>query len=117
MEEALANAASLLDTLWEFEKAAAPLNSPEDKAGLKARLLDHVEAIQHPDIRALYKRELLERFSSFAFPPAAAARVRPVANGRRVESGFAPRRTDTVGEARDRLTRAMQGWCATRDAG
>ncbi|MED5206954.1 MAG: DNA primase, partial [Pseudomonadota bacterium] len=66
MEEALANAASLLDTLWEFEKAAAPLKSPEDKAGLKARLLDHVEAIQHPDIRALYKRELLERFSSFA---------------------------------------------------
>ncbi len=77
MEEALANAASLLDTLWEFEKAAAPLNSPEDKAGLKARLLDHVEAIQHPDIRALYKRELLERFSNFAFPPRPAREFKP----------------------------------------
>src|SRR5690606_26807117 len=37
-------------------------------AGLKARLLAHVEAIQHPDIRALYRRELLDRFSAFAFP-------------------------------------------------
>ena len=69
MERLLSEPAGLLDTLWEFEKAAAPLTSPEDKAGLKARLLDHVETIQHPDIRALYKRELLERFSDFAFPP------------------------------------------------
>ena len=69
LEELLGQPSSLLDTLWDFEKAASPLNSPEDKAGFKARLLEHVENIQHPDIRALYKRELLERFSSFAFPP------------------------------------------------
>jgi len=69
MERLLAQPAGLLDTLWDFEKSAAPLDSPEDKAGLKARLLDHVETIQHPDIKALYKRELLERFSAFAFPP------------------------------------------------
>ena len=69
MERLLAEPAGLLDMLWDFEKTAAPLSSPEDKAGLKARLLDHVETIQHPDIRALYKRELLERFSAFAFPP------------------------------------------------
>ena len=69
MERLLAEPAGLLDTLWEFEKAAVPLASPEDKAGLKARLLDHVETIQHSDIKALYKRELLERFSAFAFPP------------------------------------------------
>ena len=69
MEDLLANAASLLDTLWEFERDAQPLGTPEDKAGLKARLLAHVDLIQDPDIRALYKRELLERFSAFAFPP------------------------------------------------
>jgi DNA primase len=68
MEKLLAQPATLLDTLWEFERAAQPLNTPEDKAGLKQRLLDHVERIEHPDIRALYKRELLERFSAFAFP-------------------------------------------------
>ena len=68
MEKLLAEPATLLDTLWEFERAAQPLRTPEDKAGLKQRLIDHVERIEHPDIRALYKRDLLERFSAFAFP-------------------------------------------------
>jgi DNA primase len=69
MERLLAAPAGLLDTLWLNERDAGPLRTPEDKAGLKARLLAHVQAIGHPDIRALYKRELLERFSAFAFPP------------------------------------------------
>ncbi|GGC19995.1 DNA primase [Novosphingobium marinum] len=69
MERLLADARGLLDTLWLHERDAAPLSTPEDKAGLKARLLDHVDAIAHPDIKALYKRELLERFSAYAFPP------------------------------------------------
>jgi DNA primase len=68
MEHMLGEAASLLDTLWTHEQGAAPLATPEDKAGLKARLLAHVETIGDPDIKALYRRELLERFSAFAFP-------------------------------------------------
>ena len=69
MEKLLAEATGLLDALWQFERDARPLNSPEDKAGLKARLLDHVETIQHPDIQSLYRRELLDRYSAFAYPP------------------------------------------------
>jgi DNA primase len=69
MESLLAGPASLLDTLWEFERAAAPLRTPEDKAGLKARLNAHCEVIQHPDIKSLYRRDLMEKFSAFAFPP------------------------------------------------
>ena len=69
IEALLAQPQPLADALWQFERAAGPLTTPEDKAGLKARLLEHVETIQHPDIRALYRRELLERFSAFAFPP------------------------------------------------
>ena len=69
MDALLDGAESLLETLWAFERDAQPLSTPEDKAGLKARLMAHVEQIQHPDIRALYKRELTERFSAFAFPP------------------------------------------------
>ena len=68
LEALLAEPSGLLDTLWEHERDALPLASPEDKAGLKARLIDHIETIQHPDIRALYRRELLDRFSAFAFP-------------------------------------------------
>jgi DNA primase len=67
-EAALGGALPLLDTLWEHERDAAPLHTPEDKAGLKARLLEHVETIGDSDIRSLYRRELLDRFSAFAFP-------------------------------------------------
>ncbi len=77
MDALLAQPASLLDTLWQHERDVQPLATPEDKAGLKQRLLGHVEAIQHPDIRALYKRELLERFSTFAFPPRERAQWQP----------------------------------------
>jgi DNA primase len=69
MERLLAEARPLIDVLWDHEREALPLVSPEDKAGLKARLLAQVETITDPDIRALYKRDLLNRFSSFAFPP------------------------------------------------
>ncbi|WP_454599283.1 DNA primase [Qipengyuania sp. SM2507] len=68
LESLLASASSLLDMLWQVEREATPLASPEDKAGLKQRLLDHTETIADPDIRALYRRELTERFSAFAFP-------------------------------------------------
>ena len=69
MEELLANPRSLLEAIWLQEREAAPLHSPEDKAGLKQRMLEHSEAIGHPDIKALYRREWMERFSAFAFPP------------------------------------------------
>jgi DNA primase len=68
LEALFAQPAGLLDTLWAHELEAGSLASPEDKAGLKARLLEHVETIQHPDIRSLYRRDLMDRFSAFAFP-------------------------------------------------
>jgi DNA primase len=110
LDALLAEPASLLDTLWTHERDAAPLASPEDKAGLKARLMDHVEAIQHPDIRALYRRELLDRFSAFAFP----RRERP-APGRRAFNPAIPLRQgasdklrrSAAGEPRDTLAQAV----------
>ncbi|MEL6487205.1 MAG: DNA primase [Pseudomonadota bacterium] len=69
IEKLLAEPASLLDALWQAERDAQPLDSPEAKAGLKKRLMDHVDTIEHGDIKALYRRELLDRFSAFAYPP------------------------------------------------
>jgi len=109
MEALLAQPGSLLDTLWDFERQSAPLATPEDKAGLKARLIEHCEAIRHPDIRALYRRELLEKFSAFAFPP------RPPRDKREWKSGFAKPtapRLDPV--AAGRLRKAAGG--GARDA-
>ncbi|OYW48903.1 MAG: DNA primase [Novosphingobium sp. 28-62-57] len=67
MEALLDQARSLVDVLWQVERDAAPLATPEDKAGLKARLLQHCDTIQHPDIKSLYRRELTERFGELAF--------------------------------------------------
>jgi DNA primase len=109
MEALLAQPASMLDTLWGFEKAAAPLHTPEDKAGLKARLIAHCEAIQHPDIRSLYRRDLLEKFSAFAFPP------RPPREKREWKSGFAkPASPPLSPESAGRLRKAASG--TNRDA-
>ncbi len=68
MEKLLANPKPMLDLIWEHERDALPLSSPEDKAGLKERLLAHVDAIENQDIRSLYRRDLLDRYSGFAFP-------------------------------------------------
>jgi DNA primase len=71
MERLLSEPASLIETLWTFERDAQPLATPEAKAGLKARLMAHVETIADPEIKSLYRRELSDRFSAFAYPPRA----------------------------------------------
>ncbi|TRD09925.1 DNA primase [Erythrobacter insulae] len=71
MEKLLSAPKSLLEMLWDYELTAQPLQSPEAKAGLKARLMEHVDTIQDRDIQSLYRRELLDRFSAFAYPPRA----------------------------------------------
>ena len=104
MEALLAKPASMLDTLWDYEKSAGALQTPEDKAGLKARLVAHCEAIQHPDIRALYRRDLLEKFSAFAFPP------RPPREKREWKRGSArPVSTPLSPETAGRLRRVASG--------
>ena len=111
MDRLLESPQSLLDTLWRHEQEAQPLHSPEDKAGLKQRLIDHTETIQHPDIRSLYRRELLDRYSAFAFPK---REFTPRQGGFRRDPRFkAPAPSDTralqglSALARDHFTRAV----------
>jgi DNA primase len=67
MEDLLGAARSMVEVLWDIERAAGPLVTPEDKAGLKARLMAHVETIRNNDIKALYRRDLLDRFGELAY--------------------------------------------------
>jgi DNA primase len=90
MEAMLGEAQSLLDTLWLHERDAIPTDTPEAKAGLKARLMAHVDTIADKDIKSLYRSELLERFSAYAFP--AAIRASPEAALPRVPSANGSRR-------------------------
>jgi DNA primase len=68
LEEVLSAAESLVDRLWRHEQAAEPLATPEQRAGLKRRLLDHVAAIGDPDVRDQYRHELMERFNALTRP-------------------------------------------------
>jgi DNA primase len=68
--EALLEAAEpLVDRLWRHEAEAGPLATPEQKAGLRRRLLDHVATIADPDVRDQYRSELLRRFDALTRPP------------------------------------------------
>jgi len=105
MERLLATPATLLDTLWEHEREAQPLRTPEDKAGLKARLMEHVETIRDPDIKSLYRRELLDRFSAFAYPPRPARQGGWGERGRPFHRPAPPLAPETAGRLRHASTR------------
>ncbi|MBB3860447.1 DNA primase [Novosphingobium hassiacum] len=90
MEALLNGAQSMVDMLWQVERDALPLATPEDKAGLKARLLQHCETIQHPDIKSLYRRELTERFGELAFARKERAPFQPRQPGSARSQGKGP---------------------------
>jgi DNA primase len=69
LEALLREAEPLVERLWRHEAAAEPLGTPEQKAGLRRRLLDHAGAIGDPDVRDQYRAELMRRFSELTRPP------------------------------------------------
>jgi len=60
----LAAPEALVDRLWRHEAEAGPLITPEQRAGLRRRLMDHVSAIQDPDVREQYRAEFLKRYDA-----------------------------------------------------
>jgi DNA primase len=60
---------SLVDRLWHHELNAESLATPEQKAGLRQRLSDHISTIQDPHVREQYRSELLGRFNALTAPP------------------------------------------------
>lgn len=68
LEALLENPEPLVDRLWRHERGAEPLATPEQRAGLRRRLLDHVATIADQDTRDQYRAALLERFASLSGP-------------------------------------------------
>ncbi|HYJ29816.1 MAG TPA: DNA primase [Allosphingosinicella sp.] len=68
-EALLAAAEPLVERLWRHERQAEPLDTPERKAGLRRRLLDHAAAISDPDVRDQYRADLMQRYSELTRPP------------------------------------------------
>ncbi len=98
---------SLVDRLWRHEREAEPLTTPEQRAGLRKRLLDHAATIQDADTREQYRAEFLARCAALtparpAWKPGARAGQRP---------GFAPSRP-TSAEARSVGRTGLEGQLA-----
>lgn len=54
----------LVDLLWRTEIEAAPVRTPEDRAGFRQRLNTHVQTIGHGDVRGQYLAEFRARFDA-----------------------------------------------------
>jgi len=90
-EAVLEKAIPLADLIWRSEHDAAPLGTPEERAGFKQRLSTLTATISDNDIRALYGRLFKERYDALFFAPRAApsrspsnqfGRGRPMQGGR-----------------------------------
>lgn len=121
LRELLASGRPLVDILWERERAGAePLDTPERRAGLKARLRKLAAGIADPDLSAAYKDELLRRYDALWAPQRTEASragqtlsrarwsggrtVKPRPGGASPEGKLAARR---IGEAQTPLTAAV----------
>ncbi|HEU4497761.1 MAG TPA: DNA primase, partial [Sphingomicrobium sp.] len=68
VEALLASPEPLVERLWRHEVESAPLDTPEARAGLKQRLIEHTQAIADPSVRQLYRDEWLRRFDALVRP-------------------------------------------------
>jgi DNA primase len=58
----------LVDRLWRHEVAAQPLTTPEARAGLRQRLIEHSQSIHDQALARLYRDDWLRRFSELVRP-------------------------------------------------
>ncbi|MBO9579975.1 MAG: DNA primase [Sphingobium sp.] len=66
-EAVIEAAIPLIDLLWRTEHAAAPLSTPEQRAGFKQRLKALTDQVTDGDIRAHYVRQFRERHDELFF--------------------------------------------------
>ena len=58
----------LVDRLWRHELQAQPLTTPEARAGLRQRLIEHSQAIADQALARLYREDWLRRFDDLVRP-------------------------------------------------
>ena len=68
LEALFAEPEPLVDRLWRHELQAQPLTTPEARAGLRQRLIEHSQAIGDQALARLYREEWLRRFHDEVTP-------------------------------------------------
>ena len=76
MEALLASPQPLADRLWQHERDAQPLTTPEERAGLRQRLAALAQSVAQADVAREYQHEFRRRFDAH-FTPARPARQAP----------------------------------------
>jgi DNA primase len=69
VEALLASPEPLSDRLWRHELTAQPLTTPEARASLRQRLIEHSQSIGDQALARLYRYEWLRRFQDEVNPP------------------------------------------------
>ncbi|MFN3232801.1 MAG: DNA primase [Alphaproteobacteria bacterium] len=69
MQAVLDSAQSLVDLLWRVELERQPVDTPERRAGFKARLQERLKEIRNPDVNRLYRDEFGVRLQALWAPP------------------------------------------------
>ena len=69
LESILSAPEPLVERLWRHELTAQPLTTPEARAGLRQRLIEHSQAIGDQALARLYRDEWLRRFQDEVNPP------------------------------------------------
>ncbi len=88
-ERILGERRSLADILWRRETEAAPLDTPERRAALRARLRTLIKGIADRDVRQAYGVEFANRLRDFFAPVRSGETAAPIP---RSAAGFARRR-------------------------
>ncbi len=73
MDELIAGARPLVEVLWEHEAAATPLDTPERRAGLRARLARLISRIADRSLREEYRAQIARRLDRLLGAPRAPA--------------------------------------------
>lgn len=79
VEALLASPEPLVERLWRHERDAQPLTTPEARAGLRQRLIEHSQSIRDQALGRLYRDEWLRRFQDEVAPPRRQFSNRPFA--------------------------------------
>jgi DNA primase len=100
IEALLATPEPLVERLWRHEVGAAPLDTPEARAGLKQRLVEHSQAIADPSLRQLYRDEWLRRFDALVRPQQGARSLYPRREWKKKDGRFVPPNPPTLESTR-----------------
>jgi len=109
LRQALSETHAFSEVLFRREQDAEPLDTPERKAGFKARLRQAAQAIQDRDLAEQYRRDLFDRFDAL-FPRSQPRAAWTPGQGRGGRFGPPPKQGQTVegAQAMQSLIRAIE---------